>query len=272
MKVKRIHSRKLLKTLFFITVVILFVLSVLYIQTPPPTIEKDWVVIPELTDEFDSGINTNNWYTSDPKWQGRFPSYFEPNNVSVEEGLLKLKSRKTNNQDNLPYTKEGTYTYATAAFKSKNRVKYGYFEVKSKAVGSGYWNSFWLYDSTDTDWTEIDVYEIVASKDYRFSTAHLFYARPEYEGTIDYHIKSQKEFHKEPGLKEYHTYGLDWNKDTITWYVDDVEVFTTENKHWHQPLYVILDVEVSTWPGFPGSTEETYEIEYIRAWKNKNQS
>jgi beta-glucanase (GH16 family) len=254
----------------FTTIAILFLSSLLHAQTPPP-IEGNWVAIPELSDEFNNGINTNKWNTNDPAWQGRFPSYFEPNNVSVEKGLLKLKSREVNDQDNPPDTSEGTYTHATAAFKSKNKVKYGYFEVKSKAVGSDFWNSFWLYDATDTDHTEIDVYEIVASYNYRFSTAHLFYAKPEYEGTDENHIREQKEFFNIPDLKEYHIYGLDWNKDAITWYVDGVEVFTAANKHWHQALYVILDAEVQLeWPGLPGSTEETYKIDYIRAWKNKN--
>ena len=270
--------KKQVKRLYITAITILFSVYLVNAQSPP--LEGTWAAIPELTDEFDEGIDTDKWYTKDPEWLGRFPSYFEPNNISVDGGLLKLKCREVTDQDDLPFTTEGVYTYATAAYKNKNLVKYGYFEVKAKASDSKYWNSFWFYDVTDTDWTEIDVYEIVASENYLVRTAHLFYSA-DYQGTIGDHTKSQQEIgpwiqgwpHYDGFFAEYHVYGLDWNKDSITWYVDDEAVFTAENKYWHQPLYLIFDAEVNpVWPSLPSSTEVIYEVDYVRAWKKTSTS
>jgi len=258
-----------LKNLLLVTIFTLFTVYLLNAQTPP--IEGDWEVITELTDEFEEGIDNTKWLTRDPKWDGRFPSYFESSNISVEDGLLQLTCREINKQDKPPYSSEGSYTHAAAAFKSRIKIKYGYFEIEAKASDSKYWNAFWLYDYTKTDWTEIDVFEIVAEKNYLVRTAHLFYARPDYEGTIDKHIKRQEEEYYPAGfLSSYHVYGLDWNKDRITWYVDGEAVFSAKNQFWHQELYVIFDAEINmAWPGLPDSTEEVFQIKYIRSWRKK---
>jgi len=265
-----------LKRLLVPTITSLFTVCLLHAQTPP--IAGNWELIPELSDEFDGGIDAAKWHTNDPKWDGRFPSYFESTNVSVKDGLLQLTCREINDHDNPPTSSKGDYTHATAAFKSKTRVKYGYFEVEAKATNSRYWNSFWLYDYTDLDWTEIDVYEIVAGENYLVRTSHLFYARPDYEGTEEDHIKEQQEVapwlagweYEDGFFANYHVYGLDWNKDSITWYVDGVSKFTVVNEHWHQELYLILDAEVNpAWPALPESSEEIYQIKYIRSWKKR---
>ena len=206
--------KNLIACLFFTAISSLFAVCLLNAQNPP--VSGNWELIPELTDEFDEGINSDKWHTNDPKWVGRVPSYFESNNVSVKDGMLSLTCRKTNDQDKPPFSSEGSYTHATAAFKSKTKVKYGYFEVATKASNSKYYNSFWLYDNTDNDLTEIDVYEIVASKNYLGRTAHLFYAKSDYEGTVDNHIEKQQQVgswidgweYEDGFFADYHVYGI----------------------------------------------------------------
>jgi len=265
-----------LKNLLLVTIFTLFNIYLLNAQTPPT--EGDWEVITELTDEFEEGIDNTKWLTRDPKWDGRFPSYFESSNISVEDGLLQLTCREINDQDKPPYSSEGAYTHATAAFKSRIKIKYGYFEIEAKASDSKYWNSFWFYDYTKTDWTEIGVFEIVSDKNYLVRTAHLWYARPDYEGTPEDHIKRQQEVapwitgwdYYDGFFAEYHVYGLDWNKDRITWYVDGEAVFSAKNQFWHQELYMIIDAGINmAWPGLPDSTEEVFQIKYIRSWRKK---
>jgi len=239
------------------------------------------VKIPELTNEFDDEIDSNDWNVYDPKWDGRWPSYFEPTNVEVKDGKLLITSRPVDPQTDFPpYHTKGPYTHATGTLKSTTQVLYGYFEVYAKASNSKYWNSFWLYDYTDLQHTEIDIVEIVASEDYLVTTAHRFYDLPDYPLPADgSHYKDQKEFapwisgwndHFYNGFfKEWHKYALDWNKDYITWYIDDKEIFKAENKYWHQPFNLVIDAEMSdVWPTPVPTTEAIYEIEYVRAWKN----
>jgi len=276
--------KRQLKSLFTSTIIVLFSVYLLNAQGPP--IQGSWVEIPELTNEFDDEISSLDWNIYDPKWQGRWPSYFDPNNVKVEDGKLFITGRPVNPQTDFPpYDPEhpnDPYTHVTGTLKSTNQVLYGYFEVNAKASNSIYWNSFWLYDFNDQQHTEIDIVEIVASEDYLVTTAHRFYDKPAYPPPADgSHYKDQYEFfpwdnsndwHKffsKGFFAEYHKYALDWNKDYITWYIDDVEIFKVENKYWHQPLNLVIDAEVShEWPTPVPTTEAIYEIEYVRSWKN----
>ena len=281
---KNEKMKRQLKSLLSGTIVILFSVYLLNAQTPP--IPGSWVKIPELTNEFDDEINSNDWNVYDPKWQGRWPSYFDPNNVKVENGKLLITGRPVDEQTDFPpYDPEhpnDPYTHVTGTLKSTTQVLYGYFEVYAKASDSKYWNSFWLYDYNDQQHTEIDIVEIVATEDYLVTTAHRFYDKPDYPPPADgSHYKDQYEFfpwdnsndwHKffyKGFFAEYHKYALDWNKDYITWYIDDKEIFKAENKYWHQPLNLVIDAEVShEWPTPRPTTTEVYEIEYVRAWKN----
>ena len=266
---------KYLKNALFIAI-ILFSAPLLYAQNPP--LEGSWEVVPEFTDEFNSGgLDPSKWNNTDPQWPGRHPSYFEPNNVSLSGGELLLKSQMISRQDHLARKmKKGGYTHAGAAIKSKTKVKYGYFEARVKPSNSNYWNSFWFYEYTPENWSEIAPFEIVGSENYLLRTAHLFRS-PSYKGTIDNHIKAQEQiFYPESfNVNDYHVYGLDWNKERVTWYIDGEEVFSAANEHWHRALNMIFDAEVNPkWPAIPDSNSSpaTFKIDYIRTWKRKSDS
>ena len=244
-----------------------------------PTLNKPddsiFTKIPHLTNEFLDGLKLHEWDDHDPKWTGRFPSWFEPNNLSVtNDQMLKMTCRMRNDSDTPPEVHEdykekftGEYTHAACAYKSKTLVKYGFFETKSKTISGGWWNSFWLYRDVPEWWTEIDIYEIVGSEDYRFSTAHRFRELPDYIPNLELgHHKKQKEFFKVTDVMEWHVYAVDWSEETISWYVDGDLVFTTPNVYWHQPIHLMFDTEVHSWPGLP-ATGGDYMVEYVRSWK-----
>ena len=257
-------------------VIILLTTPLLYAENP--SLEGSWEVLSELTDEFNGGeLDSNKWDNKNIKWPGRFPSYFEPNNISLADGELHLKSEVINSQEDLPKEKRNWgYTHSGSAMKSKTKVKYGYFEARAKPSNSNYWNSFWFYDHTPENWTEIAPFEIVGSENYLLRTAHL-YRSPSYQGTVDNHIRAQEEifYPSDYNVTDYHIYGLDWNEENITWYVDGVEVFSAVNEHWHQDIYMIFDTEVSPkWPTKPDSSSSPaiFKIDYIRSWKRKSDS
>ena len=63
---------------------------------------------------------------------------------------------------------EGKQGYSTAEVRSKTRIRYGYFELKFKAMNALVCNAFWLNDPLDSDKKykagdkieEIDIFEI----------------------------------------------------------------------------------------------------------------
>lgn len=93
----------------------------------------DWKYIPDLSDEFNGrALDTLKWYSYNPEWKGRPPGYFSPANVTVDTGNLILTA-KTETLKGLPAE---YHTFTTAAVKSRQRMLYGYYEVKFKPMDS----------------------------------------------------------------------------------------------------------------------------------------
>lgn len=241
-------------------------ISVGWANADPPK-ESQWKAIDELTDEFNgSELDAKKWFDHNPGWKGRQPGYFSPKNVTIEGGELCLTARV----EDLPDLPEGYHTFTTAAVKSKALVKYGYFEVRCKAMNSGASSAFWFYESTPEIWTEIDVFEICGKspeheKNYHM-TVHVMHSP-----TVKEHLSDSKIWKSPDRLADdYHVYALEWDEKTLKWWVDGQVVRTLENQHWHQPLAMNFDSEtMPEWFGLPQKDDlpSTYRIDYVRSWK-----
>jgi beta-glucanase (GH16 family) len=231
----------------------------------------NWKKYEPMSDEFDAPtLDPRKWWPNNPTWKGRKPALFSPGNVVTREGKLHLAMRKEHlaEMDKL----DGYHTYTSAAVQSKTRVKYGYFEVKAKAMESAGSSSFWFY-AIDKDWhTEIDVYEIGGrapgfEKKYNMNV-HVFRTPAEKR-----HWSLHGEWIAPENLAEdYHVYGLEWDKERVAWYVDGVLVRWVENTDWHQPLTLNFDSEtMPNWFGLPKDEDlpSVYSVEYVRAWKKQ---
>jgi beta-glucanase (GH16 family) len=229
-----------------------------------------WRRYAPLWDEFDGNrLDATKWWDINPEWKGRQPAAFMPSNVSVYDGKLHLTMKKEEPPAELKA--QGYHTYTSAAVQSKTKVLYGYFEVTAKAMASAGSSAFWFYSNTPKEWTEIDVFEIGARapgferKDH--ITVHVFHTPTEKE---HWQIGSAWITPWDPA-DGYHVYGLDWEKDQLSFYVDGVLVRRGPNTHWHQPLTLNLDTEtMPDWFGLPRDQDlpSTYSIDYARAWKH----
>ena len=229
----------------------------------------NWKKYLPMTDEFDGTVlDAAKWWDHNPTWKGRQPGYFHPGNVTVCDGKLHLTMKK----EEVPemQKEEGYHTYTCAAVKSKDTVRYGYFEVEAKAMKSAGSSSFWFYHATEDWWTEIDVFEIGGRA-------------PGYEKKLNMNVHvfrtpTENRHWSRPGVflaptnlaDEYHVYGLEWDEKEIKFYFDGVPVRKGPNTHWHQPLTLNFDSEtMPNWFGLPRDEDlpSTYSIEYVRAWK-----
>src|SRR4030095_7896236 len=71
----------------------------------------------------------------------------------------------------------------------------------------------------------------------------------------------------------YHTYGVDWEPDYITYYFDGQQVFKAPTPaDMNEPMYMIANLAVGGyWPGNANSTTPfpaQMKIDYIRAYSN----
>ena len=231
----------------------------------------NWKKYELMSDEFDgTELVPNKWHPTNPRWLGRQPAYFYPGNVSVNNGKLHLTMKKEEVPE-MPKNK-GYHTYTSAAVQSKTKVKYGYFEVKCKPMKSHGSSSFWFYDNTPDQWTEIDVFEIgggAAGFERKYNmNVHVFRTPTEKK-----HWSLHGEWLASSKLADsYHIYGLEWDEENIKWYFDGVLIRWVKNTHWHQPLTLNFDSEtMPKWFGLPNDSNlpSTYSIEYVRAWKKK---
>jgi beta-glucanase (GH16 family) len=234
-----------------------------------PPVPGDWTPIPELTDEFDGEhLDTAKWWDTNPQWKGRQPALFRASNVAVSDGMLHLTMRR----EEVPDAPEGYHTFTSAAVKSKAKVLYGYFEIRSRAMDSHGSSAFWFYDSTPEIWTEIDVFEMSAAPKHEqtvYLNVHVFHTP-----TVKEHFARPKRYDAPWKVADdYHLYALLWTPEELVFYVDGEERYRLENTHWHQPLYLNFDSEtMPDWFGLP--TEEdtlpsTFSVDYVRSWRMK---
>lgn len=236
--------------------------------------DKSWSFQKELSDEFNNRkLNYTKWFDTHPKWAGRKPSMAHPKNVSINKGELVLS---INQAKNIKY-KEG-YTHNIGWVISKKSIKYGYLEMRAKLMDAPWVSCFWLYNWWYKDnWrTEIDICEnnpgYVHNRNDLTSNLHVFSA-PKDKGDVKKLISFGKKYFIPFELqKDYHIWGLEWNKDVIKWYIDGVLFRETPNKYWHQDLHINFNSESNKWlQAFPDDKrlDKTYNIDYIRVWKKK---
>lgn len=242
------------------------------LQAAPPS-GLSWKKIAEFSDEFDGEhLDASKWYPLNPKWVGRFPSFFSRENVRLRDGNLVIFGTKVDLDD--PFFKKGI-RYFTGTLKSQRPIKYGYFEVRAKIGDSRISSSFWLYDHSKVTWTEIDIFELCGKppcSKFFHTNLHARVSDPLTGGFVD------KEWPKKFASKEilsesWFVAGFEWGEDWLRWYVDGKLIREEKNTHWHDPLYVVLDSEVfEKWFGEPESSELPSEffVDYVRVWQVSN--
>lgn len=181
------------------------------------------------------------------------------------DGTLTITGNKTptsllSDVQNFNYTSGMINTYDQYQF------KYGYFEVRMDTPGGqGMFPAFWLRNADSSVKGEIDIVELIGKQsNVAFQTVH------KEDGTI---IKANRTVTNTDYSVGFHTYGVDWQPDTITFYVDGAKTGQVATpSSMHIPMYLIANLAIGgTWPGDPDSTTPwpaTMKIDYIRVWQD----
>jgi beta-glucanase (GH16 family) len=72
----------------------------------------------------------------------------------------------------------------------------------------------------------------------------------------------------------FHTYGVDWQPDAVTWYFDGkvVKTFTDTTVIPNTPMYILVDLAVGGWVSFPDKNTHfpaVMQVDYVRVWPQK---
>ena len=190
---------------------------------------------------------SDGWTNGNP-----FDCGWTKNNTSFDNGVLNLTIDKDSS---------GQYNYTGAEYRSLEHYHYGYYETSMKAIkNDGVVSSFFTYTgpSENNPWDEIDV-EVLGKDTTKVQLNYYTNGVGNHEYMYDLGFDASE---------GYHTYGFDWQKDYITWYVDGKAVYTATSNIPSTAGKIMMNV----WPGigvndwlkpFDGKTPLTASYEWV---------
>ena len=235
-------------------------------------------------DEFDKdSLDLTKWSreTGGHGWGNNELQYYtdSDSNSYVENGNLVVKAEVVPQGIG---SSKGLRYYSSARLRTygKGDWKYGRIEVKAKvASGQGIWPAIWMLP---TDWLfggwpssgEIDIMEHVG---YDLGVVHGSVHTEAYNHKINTQRSSARKIANVD--TEFHVYSIIWDKDKISFFIDDVQYFIFENdqqsnyKTWpfDQRFHLLINIAVGgDWPGNPDNSTNfprTMLVDYVRVYE-----
>jgi len=236
---------------------------------PPPPVNGDWNLV--FRDEFAGPQLDPVWHTSQ-YWRSDYTlggpgelQAYDATGASVNDGVLSLTAREESKYgrdyvSGLVQTGGDSHVSGEPTFS----FKYGYLEVRAKLpTGQGIWPAIWMMPASYNDPNgELDVLEVIGSEP---DNANFSLHRND--------VGNTHEWRGPDFSRRFHTYGVDWQADHVSWFVDGVERarMTDPALICPEAMYPILNVAVGgDWPGAPDSTTvlpATMDVDYVRVWQ-----
>lgn len=195
-------------------------------------------------------------------WSGTNPVPSDANPISFSSGGIQLAVFRTPPD----YTATGRpFICGEVTTRTTFSQLYGYFQATIKMPSTpGTMGAFWL-NAADGSWPpEIDVIEALAKDPTMLTnTAHSVDAGDSNNQT-DTAVANM--------TTSFHTYAVDWEAKTITWYFDGQQTKQIATpSDMHKPMYMLLDTAVGTcaaWEGCPQSSDilDAMTVASVEVW------
>lgn len=185
----------------------------------------------------------------------------------IADGKLEIVAEPLK-EDLRQFTWGRSYTSGLLTTKASFSQMYGLFEIRAKLPkGKGLWPAFWLLPENRAWPPEIDVLEVLGD-----NTRKLYVSWHSKVGGK--HTSEAKAIEVPDMSEDFHTYSVVWEKDTLMWFFDDVQVASRPTpEDFHLPMYMLINLAVGGgWPGSPDKTTQfpaRYTIDWVRAYARK---
>lgn len=241
------------------------------------------------SDEFDHGFDTQIWqghyvYGANDT-QRRDTAWWNRDQVSfTRDGCLKLTVEYKEDGPAGP----GYYSYGMETNPNKNysgdhtgyEQLYGYFEIRCiLAPGAGLNPAFWLMtdgmwnDDTDGGVTgaEVDVFETSTEFNKHSMDFGSVYHTIHVDGYDEAHrSENQGSYYANDPYNEFNTYGVAWNEDGYTFYINGVETAHTDfGGVCRVPLYLIISIGVNDKVKSNEFLPSSMLVDYVRCYQYK---
>lgn len=190
---------------------------------------------------------------------------------------------------------EGNVAMISGAINSSNLFSCTYGKIEGRLLTQphvGNFPAFWMMPQDNSKgWPyagEIDIWEQIDAQSISYHTIHTGWANGAGDGGMGNSNNPAKSGSKQgvtPG--NYHTFGLEWSEDLLSWFVDGEKVFSyaklkdndyaLSNGQWpfDAPFYIILNQSVGNggWAANP-DTGFTYEtlFDWVRVYQKEGQT
>ena len=199
----------------------------------------------------------------DPSYAGTGKAALGIDPFSISNGVLSITASPLTASQSAVL---GGYSWSSGLITTKQSfsMEYGYFEARVKMpAGQGLWPAFWLLPSNNTWPPELDIFEQLG-KD-----PNTIYMTSHFNTTTVVNGQVQNKLNID--TTQWHTYGVDWEKDYITYYVDGVAVAKQPTPaDMNTEMYMLLNMTVGgSWGGAPNATTPTnaqMQIDYVHAY------
>jgi beta-glucanase (GH16 family) len=242
------------------------------------------------SDEFNgTSLDSNNWAPdigdgcpSLCGWGNNELQYYRAENVAVSGGNLILTARDESFGGR-------SFTSGKVTTRGKHSFLYGRVEMRAKIpTGGGMWPAFWMMPQDDVygGWAasgEIDIMESANATTSVGGALHYGGSYPQNTYTTASYSLGGTNF-----ADDFHIYAVEWEADTIRWYVDDVLFMTRVSSQWYtnaapgnpqapfdQEFYIILNTAVGgtytgcTSPGcITADLPQEFLIDYVRVYED----
>jgi beta-glucanase (GH16 family) len=187
-------------------------------------------------------------------------------NVKVENGVLKIITKKESYQGS-------NYTSARLKTQGKFSVQYGKIEFRAKLpVGGGTWPALWMLGDniSSVGWPACGEIDIMEHKGNELNRIH---GTLHFPGRSGGNPDTTSLIPNTTATTEFHTYAVDWRKDAIKFYIDDVLFKTfanSSNLPFNQKFFLIMNVAMGGSFGGaidPAFSQSTMEVDYVRVFQ-----
>ncbi|MFJ9604823.1 family 16 glycosylhydrolase [Kitasatospora sp. NPDC101176] len=196
--------------------------------------------------------------------------WYLPQQVGVGDGRLTLSADRSDTRGSdgkdYPWT-SGMVSTGRDSWNAQPRHTFtrGYFAAAVRIPPeAGMFPAFWLLPASRTTPPELDVAEFISTTQYVQMTVH--FTGPDGNPRDQWQRWGPQDF---PAGD--HVFALDWESDSLTWYVDGVQRYqvTDPSKIPDEPMELLLNLAV----GYPSSPPQNVSsarmtVDWVRVWQH----
>jgi beta-glucanase (GH16 family) len=202
----------------------------------------------------------------DPGFAGSADAPLGLNPFTLDGGVLAITAREADAALRAKLgSEEARYTSGLLTTARSFLQTYGYFEIRARMpAGRGLWPAFWLLPPGGRWPPEIDIVEVFGQEpDKLYVSAHT--------AEDGRHKGITKAVRVADTSRGFHTYGVLWTAERLTWFFDGCRVADLPTPaDLHGPMYMLVNLAVGgTWATYPDRTTRfpaAFEIDRVRAY------